>query len=100
MPLSKAQRRHLKQLAHPLKPVVMIGQHGLTDAVLAETEQALEAHELIKVRVSVGDRDARSAVIDELERRSGAERVQTIGHIAILYRAPGNRPPRITLPKG
>ncbi len=99
MSLNKKQRSHLKQQAHALKPVVMLGQHGLTDAVVNETEQALEAHELIKVRFNAGDRDTRAEFIEELARRTDAEVVQTIGRMAVLYRPPRERPPRLELPK-
>ncbi|MFO8156013.1 MAG: ribosome assembly RNA-binding protein YhbY [Pseudomonadota bacterium] len=99
MSLNNKQRSHLKQQAHALKPVVMLGQHGLTDAVVNETEQALEAHELIKVRINAGDRDTRAGFIEELTRRTGAEPVQTIGRVAILYRPPRERPARLKLPR-
>ncbi len=97
MTLTPAQIRHLRGLAHGLKPVVMIGQHGLREAVLEELGIALDHHELVKVKVSVGDRDARDAVIDTLLARTGAELVQRIGNMAVLFRRNPKRP-RITLP--
>ncbi len=97
MPLSKKQKRHLKGLAHSLKPVVMVGQHGLTDGVFNELNIALETHELIKVRVSSGDREERKTMQQTLCEKSGAELIDTIGHIAILYlRHPDE--PKITIP--
>lgn len=80
------RRRTLKARAHHLKPVVIVGHQGLTDAVLAEIDHALKAHELIKVRVNAEDRQSRQAMIGTICQRLGAERVQTLGHIATLYR--------------
>ena len=86
MSLSEAQKKHLRGLGHALKPVVMIGDAGLTEAVLAEYLAALEHHELIKVRVKVGARDARSEVIGSLCAKGDATLVQRIGNMALLYR--------------
>ena len=97
MTLSEKQRKHLRTLGHGLKPVVMIGGKGLTEAVLLELDQSIEHHELMKIRVSVGDRDARDAVIAELCERSGAELVQRIGNIALLFR-PRKKNSAISLP--
>ncbi|OOZ35812.1 ribosome assembly RNA-binding protein YhbY [Solemya velesiana gill symbiont] len=98
MPLSNSQKRHLKGLAHSLKPVVMTGQHGLTEGALNELEVALDAHELIKVRINAGDREERKQMLEALCDKSGAELVQSIGHIAVLYRHNPEKP-KITLPK-
>jgi RNA-binding protein len=95
--LSNPQKRHLRSLAHHLKPVVMIGQHGMKDSILEELEIALDSHELIKVRVSNDDRDERNAMIQQLLQASGAELVQTIGHIAVLFRR-NPKKPKIVLP--
>jgi RNA-binding protein len=97
VPLSDAQRRHLRALAHHLKPVVMIGQQGLHPAVHQEIDLALTAHELIKVRVAAGDRAERAALIDAITAHSGAELVQTIGHMAVLFRRNQNQP-KVALP--
>ncbi len=98
MKLSEAQKKHLRGLGHKLKPLVMVGEAGLTEAVYAEFESTLEHHELIKVRVRVGDRDARDATIQTLCERSGAELVQRIGNVALLYRQNPQKQ-RIRLPK-
>jgi RNA-binding protein len=87
MTLSEKQRKHLRTQGHALKPVVMIGARGLTESVLQELDQSIEHHEVMKIRVSVGDRDARDAVIAEVCQRTGAELVQRIGNIALLFRA-------------
>ena len=86
MPLNAAQVRHLRALAHHHKPVVLLGQHGLTEAVMAEIELALEHHELIKVRVPGMDREDKRDVIEVICERTGADLVQAIGHMAVLFR--------------
>lgn len=76
----------LKARAHHLHAVVMVGQHGLTDAVIAETERNLAAHELIKVQVAGDDRAARVAVAETLCAATGATLVQHIGKQLVLFR--------------
>ncbi|HKT41703.1 MAG TPA: ribosome assembly RNA-binding protein YhbY [Rhodanobacteraceae bacterium] len=98
MALTSSQIRYLRGLAHPLKPVLLMGGKGVTAGVLKELEQALDDHELIKVRLSGGDRDARAADLVRLVESSHAEAVQTIGHIAVLYRR-NDEKPQIALPK-
>jgi RNA-binding protein len=98
MSLTNAQRRWLKQQAHHLKPVVRIGQHGLTDAVMAEVEIALDHHELIKVKVAGGDHAERDAQVEAIAVNAGADLVQRIGNTASYYRANPKRPQRIVLP--
>lgn len=97
MNLTEKQRKHLRGLGHGLKPIVFIGNAGLSDAVAAETVRALTDHELIKVRVTGMERDARDEALASLASRTGSELVGRIGHIAILYR-PNREKPRITLP--
>ncbi len=99
MALKEKQKRYLRQLAHSMKPVVMVGGSGVTPGVLAELESSIEHHELLKVRVTGAEREERDAMIVELCAAVEAELVQRIGHVAVLYRAPRNRPPRIHLPK-
>lgn len=86
MSLSENQKRQLRKLGHNLKPVVMIGNNGLTDGVCNETDLSLDHHELIKVKVNASDRDERDAIIATLCQRSTAELVQRVGHVALLYR--------------
>jgi RNA-binding protein len=97
MALSEKQLRFLRGKAHPLKPVVMLGQKGLTDNVVAETVQALRDHELIKVRVRAADRSQREAWLAELVSQSACTLVSRIGHVAVLYRA-ASPIPRLVLP--
>jgi RNA-binding protein len=85
--LTERQRRFLRGLAHPLKPIVRLGNAGLTEAVAAETERALHDHELIKVKAPGGDREGRDAVFTALAARTRSSLVQRIGNVAVLYRA-------------
>jgi RNA-binding protein len=84
--LSPTERKELKARAHNLDAVVMIGAKGLTDEVVKEVELALKAHELIKVRAPALDRDARAVAFQALCERTGAEAVQHIGKVLVLYR--------------
>ncbi len=86
MPLSPRQKRALRAKAHNLKPVVITGQAGITDAVLAEIDNALSHHELLKVRVNAEDRQARKEMIERISHQLEAELVQILGHVATLYR--------------
>jgi len=86
MNLTEHQKKFLRGLGHQLKPMVMVGESGLSEPVLAEFESTLAHHELIKVSVRVGDRAVRDETIGKLCRKSGAELVQRIGNVALLYR--------------
>jgi RNA-binding protein len=86
MALSEKQKKHLRRLAHPLNPIVMLGNAGLTDAVVAELDRALTDHELVKVTARVGDRDARNGALASLASRTTSELVQRIGHVGVFYR--------------
>jgi RNA-binding protein len=97
MQLTEKQRRHLKGLAHPLKPVILMGNAGLTDAVVAETQRALADHELIKVRLPGMEREQRDAALADLARRTDSVMVTRIGHVAVLFR-PREKLSRIVLP--
>ena len=95
--LTERQRRHLRGLAHPLKPVILVGNAGMTDGVVAETARALHDHELIKVRWAGADRAARDSGLETLAARTGSALVTRIGHVAVLYK-PRPDLPRIVLP--
>lgn len=97
MALTNPQLRYLRGLAHDLNPVIMVGNKGVTDALVAELESALEHHELVKVRISAGDRDARDAVGADLIERTKAEKVQRIGNVLSLYRRSSEKP-KLALP--
>jgi len=85
--LDSKRRKQLKQAAHHLKPVVRIGQKGMTENLIAETDACLEQHELIKVHVAAGDRQARTATAEKLANTTHAELVHQIGKVFVLYRA-------------
>jgi RNA-binding protein len=97
MELSDGQRRYLRGKAHPLKPVIQIGNAGLTDGVARETERALHDHELIKVRARGTDREARDTIFTDLAQRTHSVLVHRIGHVAVLYK-PHPKLPRLILP--
>ena len=84
--LTSAERKALKAKAHKLEPVVQIGAKGLTDEVIAEIDRALRAHELIKVRAGTMERDARSEAFDSICDQTGAEAVQQVGKVFVLFR--------------
>lgn len=83
--MNTLKKKELKAKAHSLNPVVIIGQSGLTDAVLAELELALNHHELIKIKIRA-ERDERRKISDELVRATGAEIIQAIGQVIVIYR--------------
>jgi RNA-binding protein len=96
MVLKNQQIRHLRSLAHHLKPVVMIGAKGITENVSTELNGALEAHELIKLSIAGADKEERRAITDKLCQTCGALLVQQIGRISVLYRP--CKKPRIVIP--
>lgn len=97
MALKNAQKRFLRGLTHGLNPVVMVADRGLAPSVMKEVEIALDHHELIKVRVSVGDREERDALVAELLKTTGAELVHKIGHVVSIFRR-NRAEPKIELP--
>jgi RNA-binding protein len=92
MDLSERQRKYLRGLGHPLNPVLLIGQHGMTPAVIAEAKRALHDHELIKVRFRAAERAARDAGLAELATATESVLVQRIGHTALYYKRRNDRP--------
>lgn len=90
--LTVDQRRNLKARAHPLNPTVIIGNAGLTPAVLEEISRALKSHELIKIRAMHDDRDARSAMLEQICTQLNAAAVQHIGKILVVYQPQPDTP--------
>ena len=86
IPLTAKRRSELRAEAHKLNPVVIIGDKGLTDEVIAEIDRSLKAHELIKVRAAGGERDSRDAWLEGICARLEAHAVQQIGKIFVIYR--------------
>lgn len=97
MSISEKQRRYLKVLAHHLNPVVIVGQHGLTENVLKEAALALDSHELIKMRINAADRQERKEMIDSIVEKTGAGLIQVIGHVAVFY-LPNPKKSKIRMP--
>ncbi|GAA6183235.1 MULTISPECIES: ribosome assembly RNA-binding protein YhbY [Alteromonadaceae] len=97
MKLSNKQKQYLKGLAHPLKPIVQLGNNGLTEGVLAEIENALSFHELIKVKVPSDDREEKQLIMDAIIRETSAIQLQVIGHTLIMYRQSEEK--KISIPK-
>lgn len=96
--LTAAQNRFLRGQAHGLKALMQVGGKGITPALLAELDEVLERHELVKVKVGAEDREARDAMIATLATQTGAALVQRIGHTATLFR-PSREKLAIVLPR-
>ncbi len=96
--LTSKQRKFLRSEAHHLDPLILVGRHGLTDALVRATAEALDDHELIKVRFNEFKGEKRE-IVGEMTRRTGAELVGMVGHVATLYRQnPDPEKRRIDLP--
>lgn len=96
MSLSQDQKKRLRTIGHKLNPIVTVGDKGLTTAVVAEIERALNDHELIKVKVVTEDRDDKKAMIEALIKDTKATLVQTIGHIALILRKVDKPNPKLS----
>jgi RNA-binding protein len=92
MPLTPSRRSELRAQAHKLSPIVLIGDKGLTDEVIAEIDRSLKAHELIKVRAMTDDRDAREIWMDTICEKLEAQPVQQIGKVLVIYRENFDKP--------
>jgi RNA-binding protein len=97
-PLSTARRSELRAQAHTLTPVVIIGDKGLTDEIIAEVDRSLKAHELIKVRAAGGERENRGSWMQAICERLEAHPVQQIGKVLVIYRA-NPKEARVTRPE-
>jgi RNA-binding protein len=96
--LTNNQKKFLRSRAHILKPVVMVGQHGLSEAVLAELESSMKIHELLKIKIRTDDREEKQVMIDAVLKRTQAHLVQVIGNVLVIY-APFDEEPQIILPR-
>ena len=90
------RKKYLRTIGHGLKPVVTVAGKGLTESVVAEIDRALKDHELIKIKLTVGERDIKKKAIDDICSQLNAEAVQTIGHILLLYRAAKKPDPKLS----
>ena len=97
MNLNKKQIQYLKGLAHSLKPVVLLGNNGLTEAVVAEIDYALNHHELIKVKIPTDDRETKALIVEAICRETNSIKVQVIGKTLIIFRTSEEK--KIRIPK-
>ena len=96
MTLSQKDRKQFRTIGHHLKPVLTLGDAGLSDGILEELEGRLEDHELIKVKVHANNREDRDALVSELCAESGSELVPRTGHVALIYRPAAERKPKLS----
>ena len=96
MTSSNEDKKYLRRLGHNLKPVVTIAGKGLTENVAIEIDRALSDHELIKIKLAVGDRDAKKVLTDEICEKFNAQLVQSIGHILLLFRKAKTPNPKLS----
>ncbi|RRQ22972.1 YhbY family RNA-binding protein [Thiohalobacter thiocyanaticus] len=92
MNLTQAQLRHLRGLGHKLKPVVTVGGKGLTESVIEEIDSSVNHHELMKIKLNVGDRDVRDQLLEELCQRLELRLIQRVGNTALVFRRNPDRP--------
>lgn len=98
MPLSKPQLTFLRGLAHHLDPIIIIGQNGVSESLVKELNNALNHHELVKVKIAAGEREDRAGIIELLIEQTTSEKVQSIGKTVTLFRR-NPKTPKIELPK-
>jgi len=89
--LSIQERKRLRRIGHALNPVVMLGNDGLSEGVLEEARRALNDHELIKAKILGEDREARQQLIEALAEQTGAQVVQKIGKVVLLFKKAGKQ---------
>ncbi len=97
MKLSNKQKQYLKGLAHSIKPVVQLGNNGLTEGVVAEIDNALSHHELIKIKVPTDDREQKQLIMEAIIRETNAIKLQVIGHTMVMFRQSEEK--KIAIPK-
>lgn len=98
MSLTNKQKQFLKAKAHELKPVILLGNNGLTEGVIAEIEVALNFHELIKIKVPTEDREEKVLIMDAIIRETKGHKVQVIGKTLVLFRPSEHK--KIHIPRG
>ncbi|MCG7599447.1 ribosome assembly RNA-binding protein YhbY [Halomonas sp. McH1-25] len=96
MSLSQAQKKAFRSIGHHLDPVVTVSENGVSEGVMAELDRALTDHELIKIKLAVGDREIRRQVIEELAADARAEIIQIIGKMALFYRRNPKANPKLS----
>jgi RNA-binding protein len=96
--LTKNQKKYLRSLGHRLKPVVMVGQKGLSESVLLELESTMLKHELLKIKIRTEDRDDKFSMVNKIIEFSKSNLVQVVGNVVLIYR-PFEDEPIISLPR-
>ncbi len=96
MTTSSADKKYLRALGHQLKPVVTVAGNGLTENVITEVNRALSDHELIKIKLAVGDREAKKTVITDLCTQTKSQLIQSIGHMILLFRKADKPNPKLS----
>ncbi|NNF16338.1 MAG: ribosome assembly RNA-binding protein YhbY [Gammaproteobacteria bacterium] len=99
MHLTERQKKYLRGLAHQKKAVVMIGSSGVSDNVMNEIDNALDFHELIKIKVRVGARTDRAEALDYITGKLDCQLIQRVGNSAVLFRRNPDKP-KLQLPHG
>jgi len=96
MTISNTEKKRFRQIGHGLNPIVTIAQKGYTENIREELDRALNDHELIKVRLAVGDREVKRELTEAVCGDLGAECVQSIGHVVLLYREAKKPNPKLS----
>jgi RNA-binding protein len=96
MSLSQSELKRLRAIGHNLKPVVIIAQKGMSEGVMAELDRALNDHELIKIRLSLEDREAKQELLEEICKAQRATLIQAIGKVALILRRATTPNPKLS----
>lgn len=96
MSITTKQNQHLRRLAHHLKSVVIVGNAGLTEAVMKEINLAIKTHELVKIKLNGADKAIRNTMVDDISTNCNAHHVQSIGHVAVFFKPSEEK--KITFP--
>lgn len=95
-PLTNAEKKRFRSIGHQLNPIVTVAEKGLAENVSAEINRALNDHELIKIKLAVGDREHKDVIITEIQDTFSASVVQSIGHVVLLYRKARKQNPKLS----
>jgi len=91
------QKKYLRGIAHGLNPMIIIGSNGVTESLMAELENTLSHHEILKIKMASAEREDRKAIVEFIVKETGSLLVQTIGKICVIYRQ--NEDTELPLPK-